>query len=68
MIDSVTQNSDISEGVNADEIVFEKIDAFVGLKIVVASIWEEMKMAYPVVDTKVREEREREEGGSWSVR
>ena len=62
VIISLSQKRGSSEGVKVDKMVFEKMDAFVGLKIVVASNWEEMKIAYPVVDSKVREEREREEG------
>ena len=42
---SLSQKRGTSDGVKVDEMVFEKIDAFVGLKIVVESIWEEMKMA-----------------------
>ena len=62
VIVSLSQKRGSSEGVKVDKMVFEKMDAFVGLKIVVASNWEEMKIAYPVVDSKVREERERDEG------
>ena len=42
---SLSQKRGTSDGVKVDEMVFEKIDAFDGLKIVVESIWEEMKMA-----------------------
>ena len=34
---SLSQKGGSSEGVKGDEMVFEKIDAFVGLKIVVES-------------------------------